>query len=73
MLSGTKAYIFAFTLFSMAGIPPTIGFITKYYILLNGIIVFQFLSILAIFISLISTYYYIHIVKIVIFKNARNI
>jgi NADH-ubiquinone oxidoreductase chain 2 len=57
-------------LFSMAGIPPLIGFFSKQFVLYaaiqNG---FYLTAILAIFVSVISASYYLKIVKLLISEN----
>jgi NADH:ubiquinone oxidoreductase subunit 2 (subunit N) len=56
----------AVSLFSMAGIPPLIGFFSKqlvlYSALQNG---YYFISVLAIIVSVISCSYYLQIIKII--------
>jgi NADH-ubiquinone oxidoreductase chain 2 len=61
------ALSFSLSLFSMAGIPPLIGFIAKQQILYaaiqNG---YYFMSIIAILTSVISAFYYLNIIKVLI-------
>jgi NADH-ubiquinone oxidoreductase chain 2 len=61
---------FSFSLFSLAGIPPLIGFIAKAKILLtvidNG---FYFVAIIIILISVISVAYYLKIIKVIHFDS----
>jgi NADH-ubiquinone oxidoreductase chain 2 len=63
----------AVSLFSMAGIPPLIGFFSKqlvlYSALQNG---YYFISVLAIIVSVISCSYYLQIIK-VLFTEKLNI
>ena len=57
-------------MFSIAGIPPLIGFLAKMHILLAVIgVSFHFLAFFIIFCSVISTFYYIRIIKISYFEN----
>ncbi|MFN7039350.1 MAG: NADH-quinone oxidoreductase subunit NuoN [Alphaproteobacteria bacterium] len=57
-------------LLSMAGIPPFAGFFTKFYIFKSVIEVnLYFLAILGIITSVISTYYYLKIIKIMYFDD----
>src|SRR6266567_2643293 len=60
-------------LFSMAGIPPLIGFFSKQFVLYaalqNG---FYLTSILAIIVSVISASYYLKIVKLLISENENE-
>lgn len=64
---------FAVSLFSMAGIPPLIGFFAKQQVLYsathNG---YYFLSIVAIIVSVISGYYYLKIIRIIHFDSLIN-
>jgi len=59
-------------LFSIAGIPPLAGFFSKYYILLHaqeqglyGLVIIGLLT------SLISTYYYLRLIKIIWFEKSE--
>jgi NADH-ubiquinone oxidoreductase chain 2 len=64
-------------LFSMAGIPPLMGFFAKYAVLYtsihNG---YYFISVIAILASVVSAAYYLRIVKIIYFdtlpENVKN-
>jgi hypothetical protein len=64
---------FSICLFSMAGIPPLIGFFSKQFVLysavLNG---YFFISIVAILASVISASYYLKIIKVLHDKNVTN-
>lgn len=62
------AYLFAINLFAMAGLPPLLGFFSKFYIFSilienNSIYTIFFLLIM----SCISTFYYIRIVQAIFF------
>lgn len=62
---------FAFTLLSIAGIPPLAGFFTKFYILFNLIENnFYFISIIAIILSVVASYYYIRIIQFMFFNKS---
>ena len=55
----------AICLFSMAGIPPLIGFFSKQMVLYSAIqSVYYFMSIIAILVSVISASYYLKIINI---------
>ena len=55
----------AICLFSMAGIPPLIGFFSKQMVLYSALQQgFTFMAITGIIVSIISAYYYLHIVRI---------
>jgi NADH-ubiquinone oxidoreductase chain 2 len=55
---------FSICLFSMAGIPPLIGFFSKQYVLYSAIKGgYYFIALIAIFVSVISASYYLKIIK----------
>ena len=59
---------FSFCLFSMAGIPPLIGFFGKYFILSAAMMKgYYLLSIIGILASVISAAYYLRIIKVIHF------
>ena len=63
----------AICLFSMAGIPPLIGFFSKQFVLFSSIENgYNFLSIVAILVSVISASYYLRIIKITFFEKKRE-
>jgi NADH-quinone oxidoreductase subunit N len=60
-------------LFSMAGIPPLAGFFGKYYLLLHAFEEQLYsLVIVGMLCSLVSTYYYLQIIKIMWFEKQPN-
>eukprot|EP01093_Parvamoeba_rugata_P008585 TRINITY_DN2446_c0_g1_i3.p1 TRINITY_DN2446_c0_g1~~TRINITY_DN2446_c0_g1_i3.p1 ORF type:complete len:114 (-),score=11.23 TRINITY_DN2446_c0_g1_i3:55-396(-) len=62
--------IFAITLFSLAGIPPLIGFYSKFYVFMAGLQNNFFLIILIIaLLSVISSMYYIRLIKLLFFRS----
>ena len=64
------ALIFSTVLFSIAGFPPLIGFFTKMNIFLSVIESSMFLvATISILASVVSTFYYIRIIKIICFEN----
>lgn len=64
------AFALLLTMFSLAGIPPLVGFLAKIGVFLSVIkSFFYFLSLLIVFCSVVSTFYYIRVVKIVYFEN----
>jgi NADH:ubiquinone oxidoreductase subunit 2 (subunit N) len=64
------AFILAITLFSIAGIPPIVGFLAKVGIFLIVVKSSAYLiAVLSILFSVISTFYYIRLVKILYFEN----
>lgn len=67
---------FATCLFSIAGIPPLIGFFAKQMVLYSsinessaGFIGYYFISIVAILVSVISAFYYLKIIQVMYFSN----
>ena len=64
------AFILAMTLFSIAGIPPIVGFLAKIGIFLVVVKSSVYLiAVLSILFSVISTFYYIRLIKILYFEN----
>lgn len=73
LASQLLALSLAVILFSMAGIPPLVGFFAKQAVLLaavkNG---FIFLSLIAIITSVISAAYYLRVIKVMLFDPYGN-
>jgi len=64
------AFCLAVTLFSLAGIPPLIGFFAKQQVLLASLqLDYYFVSLIAIFTSVIGAAYYLRIVKYIYFYD----
>ena len=64
------AIILATTLFSMAGIPPIVGFLAKVGIFLVLVKSSVYLvSVVSIVLTVISTFYYIRLIKVLYFEN----
>jgi NADH:ubiquinone oxidoreductase subunit 2 (subunit N) len=64
------ALIMAITLFSIAGIPPIIGFLAKVGVFLVVVKSSAYLvAVLSILFSVVSTFYYIRLIKIIYFEN----
>lgn len=64
------AFAFALTMFSVAGIPPMAGFLAKMNVFVPVINISYFIfAIIAILFSVISTFYYIRIIKVLYFEN----
>jgi NADH-quinone oxidoreductase subunit N len=67
------ALAMAFFMFSMAGIPPLAGFFAKLYVFVAaieaGLIAVAVIGVLA---SVVSAYYYLRIVKVMYFDEARE-
>ena len=64
------AYSFVIIMFTIAGIPPMVGFLAKINIFLTLIISsMNFIACISIVTSVISTFYYIRILKVIFFEN----
>jgi NADH-quinone oxidoreductase subunit N len=64
------AFLLMVVMFSMAGIPPTAGFLAKLFVitaLVNAHLVW--LAVLAMFFALVGAYYYLRIVKVIYFEQ----
>ena len=60
--------------FSMAGIPPLIGFFAKFYVFLAAIETsYYLLLVISILCSTLSAFYYIRIIKIINFEKTLNL
>jgi NADH:ubiquinone oxidoreductase subunit 2 (subunit N) len=63
------ALVLATSLFSIAGLPPTIGFLVKMSIFLSALeSSMYFVALISILFSVVSTFFYIRIVKILYFE-----
>lgn len=63
----------AFCLFSIAGIPPLIGFFAKQIVLYSSIHSgYNFISIISILVSVISASYYLKIIRVIYFETNNN-
>jgi len=64
------AFILAMTFFSLAGIPPLVGFLIKVGVFSAAINSSAYLvSVVSIVLSVISTFYYIRLIKVLYFEN----
>jgi len=64
------AFTFGLTMFSFAGIPPLIGFLAKINIFLSIVgISFYYVALISVICSVVSTFYYIRIVKVLYFET----
>ena len=67
------AIVFALSLFSMAGIPPLAGFFAKFYIFFAALENASYLMlIVGLLTSVISTFYYIRIIKVIYFESKKQ-
>jgi NADH-quinone oxidoreductase subunit N len=68
------SFSFFILLMSMAGIPPFIGFFSKFWVFLSALQSKQYFCLFfAIFSSIFSTYYYLRVVKIIFFEDSKYI
>jgi NADH-quinone oxidoreductase subunit N len=60
-------------MFSMAGVPPTVGFYAKLVVLQAAINVeLVWLALVAVFFSIIGVFYYLRVVKVMYFDKAED-
>lgn len=63
----------ALTFFSLAGIPPLVGFYSKVFVFFSAIKAsFYLVALIVLAISVVSTYYYISVVKTIYFEKNKN-
>jgi len=66
----SMAFAFAITMFSIAGIPPLAGFFAKMSVFLAMMnVTYHVLAFLSLLFSVVSTFYYIRLIKILYFEN----
>jgi NADH-quinone oxidoreductase subunit N len=66
------AFALAMLLFSLAGIPPLAGFFAKFYVFAAAIKAGLYtLAVIGVVASVVGAYYYVRIVKVVYFDEAR--
>jgi NADH-quinone oxidoreductase subunit N len=64
------AFLMLLTMFSLAGIPPTVGFYAKFAVIEAAVDVgLVWLAVVAVLASLIGAYYYLRIVKLMYFDE----
>jgi len=67
------AFIMLILIFSMAGVPPTVGFWAKLAVLKAVVnIDMLWLALVAVFFSIIGIYYYLRVVKLMYFDDAED-
>jgi NADH:ubiquinone oxidoreductase subunit 2 (subunit N) len=68
--NNTLAFIFCIVFFSIAGVPPLIGFLAKAGIFLVAIeSSMYFVAFISILCSVISTFYYLRVIKVILFEQ----
>jgi NADH-quinone oxidoreductase subunit N len=66
------AFAMAMFMFSMAGIPPLAGFFAKFYVFMAAIKAELYsLAVIGVLASVVGAYYYLRIVKLMFFDDAR--
>jgi NADH-quinone oxidoreductase subunit N len=66
------AFVLAMILFSMAGVPPLAGFFAKFYVFAAAIEAQLYaLAVIGVLASVVAAYYYLRVVKIMFFDEAR--
>ena len=67
------AFIMLIIMFSMAGVPPTIGFYAKFSVLQSVVNAdLTWLAVVAVFFSIIGLFYYLRIIKIMYFDKPED-
>ena len=67
------AFIMLILMFSMAGVPPFLGFWAKWFVLKELVDAgFVWLAATAVFFSIIGAYYYLHVIKLMYFEKADS-
>ena len=67
------SFLFSFTLFSIAGIPPFIGFIAKFGVFFATLETYLFsIAVFCILCSILSIFYYLRIIKLIFFENSDD-
>lgn len=67
------AFLMLITMFSMAGIPPTVGFFSKFLLISTAVNSNSYaIAFIAVFTSLIGVYYYLRIIRAMYFEYPGN-
>ncbi|RKZ49328.1 MAG: NADH-quinone oxidoreductase subunit NuoN [Gammaproteobacteria bacterium] len=67
------AFMMLILMFSMAGVPPFLGFWAKWFVLKELVDAgFVWLAATAVFFSIIGVYYYLHVIKLMYFDKADS-
>lgn len=67
------AFLMMVILFSMAGVPPTVGFFAKLLVLKSMVDVsMTWVAVLGLIFAVIGSYYYLYIVKVMYFDDAQD-
>ena len=67
------AFVMLLMMFSLAGIPPTVGFYAKFTVIEAAVSAgFTWLAVVAVMASLVGAFYYLRIVKLMYFDDATD-
>lgn len=67
------AFLMMITMFSMAGVPPTVGFYAKFMVIQAVVdIDMVWLAIVAVLLAVIGVFYYLRVVKLMYFEEATD-
>jgi NADH-quinone oxidoreductase subunit N len=67
------AFIMLLVMFSLAGLPPTVGFYAKFSVLEAAVNAgFTWLAVIAVMASLVGAFYYLRVVKLMYFDDATD-
>lgn len=67
------AFMMLILMFSMAGVPPTVGFWAKLAVLQAVVAIdMLWLALVAVFFSIIGVFYYLRVIKVMYFDNAED-
>ncbi len=68
------ALVMLFFMFSLAGVPPFLGFWAKWYVIKEVVAIgYTWLAVLAVIFSVIGAYYYLRVVKLMYFDRAQTL
>jgi NADH-quinone oxidoreductase subunit N len=68
------AFVMLIVMFSLAGIPPTVGFYAKFSVIEAAVNAgFVWLAVIAVLASLVGAFYYLRIVKLMYFDDATDV
>ncbi len=67
------AFLMMLSLFSLAGVPPTVGFYAKFMVL-NAVVSTEltWLAIVAVFFTIIGAFYYIRVIRMMYFESSEK-
>jgi NADH-quinone oxidoreductase subunit N len=67
------AFMMLLAMFSLAGVPPTVGFYAKFSVIATAVSIgYIWLAVVAVLASLIGAFYYLRVVKLMYFDDASD-